>query len=64
MKVDLGDLHYQMAINMVKWCYEHDIDKEKCAKFVAYMSTAFPDDFDFTLDIPESHVTYFLLKWA
>ena len=64
MKVDLNHLPYRMAFDIIKWCAEHDVDKEKCIELLEAMSIAPPPDVVWELDIPEKYITMFVLKWS
>lgn len=59
--VDLNQLTYQMAYDIVEWCLKHDIETEKCFKIAS--AYAF-DANDFMLEIPEKYVTFLVLKWS
>ncbi len=64
MIVDLNPLPYRQAIEMIKWCAEHEIDTEKSSKLVEALSTVNPIDVEWSLDIPDKYITMFQLKWA
>lgn len=64
MKVDLNPLPYKTALDTIQWCFDRDIDKEKCVELIHSMSVKPVPDIDWTLDIPDKHVTFLLLKWS
>lgn len=67
MIVDLNPLPYRYAIEIIKWCFDRDIDKEKCAELVHAMSIPsqhWKKEIEWTLDIPDKYMTFFLLKWS
>ncbi len=66
MKVDLNPLPYTMAYELIKWCWEHNIDSDKCYYLTEVLvgSMKNSDDVDWTLDIPDKYITFFLIKWS
>lgn len=68
MKVDLESLDFRDAKELVDWCVEHRIDYDNASLLWQqwYLVPGHPDyqkDLQWTLDVPEEHMTYFLLKW-
>lgn len=67
MILDLNPLPYRYAIEIIKWCFERDIDKEKCVELVEAMSIPSQDwkkEIEWTLNIPDKYITFFLIKWS
>lgn len=73
MIVDLNNLHYRHAKELITWCIANDIDKERAAKLLfAWYSAPNPlaegtllgETVVWELDIPEEYATYFMLKWS
>ena len=65
MIVDLNPLPFRMALDIINWCWEHDIDRHKCEELIlARSQNPAPDYIEWTLDIPEQYTTYFILKWS
>lgn len=65
MIVDLNPLPFKMALDIIDWCWEHNIDKSKCEELILARSQNPPlDNIDWTLDIPDQYTTYFILKWS
>jgi hypothetical protein len=64
MKVHLDPLPYTVALKILKWCFEHDIDKDKCKELIGSMGVTPIPDLEWTLEIPEKYVTWFILKWG
>lgn len=67
MIVDLNPLPYRFAIDIIKWCVERDIDREKCLELIEAMSIPAKDwnkEIEWTLDIPDKYITFFLIKWS
>ncbi len=67
MIVDLNPLPYRHAMDLIKWCFERDIDKEKCVELVEAMSIPAQEwkkDIEWTLEIPDKYMTFFLIKWS
>ena len=66
MRIDLGPLPYRKAMELVRWCAENDIDRERAIALIE--GWAIPanviEDEEWFLDIPEQYMTYFMLKWA
>lgn len=63
MIVDLNCLEASRAKDLILWCVANDIDKERAKElYFAWHSTT-TDKITWELDIPEQHLTYFLLKW-
>lgn len=64
MIINLDDMNYKVALAIIKYCAENNIDTERALTYSEYISTKVPDDFKgpWELDIPESLVTYFILK--
>lgn len=64
MKLYLGQLPYYTAIAIIEYCWANDIDREQCSLLMyARKVYPIPDDLEWTLTIPEKHLTYILLKW-
>lgn len=64
MILDLNPLPYKIAFEIVKWCWEHDIDSEKCLHLIHARTVIPVPDIEWTLDIPDKYITFFLLKWS
>jgi hypothetical protein len=65
MILDLNPLPYRRAMELVRWCYEHNIDKEQCVKLINGVTVSPPPpDLEWMLDIPDKHLTFFMLKWS
>ena len=64
MKVDLGPLPWFRARELLDWCVEHKIDQEGCLRVIENLTAVpVPDNPDWTLEIPDKHMTFFALKW-
>jgi hypothetical protein len=72
MIVDLNKLDYRHAKQLILWCVANNIDKERADKlhFAWYTApnplakgTLYGEEVVWELDIPEEHLTYFMLKW-
>ena len=61
MTVDLKNLPWQLARDIIQYCWENQIEMEKCFRFIHLVDDSGPDS-DSILDIPEQHITWFLLK--
>lgn len=67
MKIDLNPLPYRIAIDIIKWCFERDIDKEKCLELIQALSIPpqeLTEKTEWSLDVPDKHITFLLLKWS
>lgn len=65
MLVDLNPLPYRHAMELIKWCFEHNIDRERCLEVMEAL--AGKKDFDevnWILDVPDKHITFFIMKWV
>lgn len=65
MKVNLKELPYQHAKELILWCAVNDIDKERADElyFAWYEPQPHTKEYVWELDIPEEYMTYFMLKW-
>lgn len=72
MIVDLNKLVYWQAKDLILWCVVNNIDKERADKLYSAWYTApnplaegtlYGEKVVWELDIPEEHLTYFMLKW-
>lgn len=67
MIVDLGEMNYRQALEIIQWCFHHGVDREKTVKIMDAMNDieqrAMINE-EWTLDIPERYVTYLMLKWS
>ena len=72
MIVDLNKLVYWQAKDLILWCVANNIDKERAKKLHSAWYTApnplaegtlYGEKVVWELDIPEEHLTYFMLKW-
>ena len=65
MILDLDKLPYRLALKIINWCFEHDIDRNKCILMIDAMATSNYDKTNFTweIEIPEKYITFFVLKF-
>jgi hypothetical protein len=67
MTLDLNPLPYYTAIDIIKWCFENNVDREK-AIFLTEMMGIVPDDWpadlEWTLEIPEAYATWITLRFT
>ena len=63
--VDLNQYPFRRVLPIIEWCFKHNIDTKRCVKLleVWYSDPPVTND-DWTLTIPEKHVTMFLLKFG
>lgn len=65
MIVDLNPLPFTLALKMIRWCFEHNIDRRQCIILIdAMQKKPVPDDIEWTLDIPEKYISWFVLMWG
>lgn len=67
MILNLLPMPYMLARKIIYWCWEHDIDKQQCAKVIQAMTEkggGSLSDEEWTLDIPDKYVSWFVLKWG
>ena len=65
MKIDLLPMPYTHARELINYCVEKDIDRDNAMRLLAVVTKRggpLKSD-DWVLDIPESIMTYFALKW-
>jgi hypothetical protein len=65
MKIDLLPMPYTHARELINYCVEKDIDRDNAQRLLAVFTKRggpLQSD-DWVLDIPESIMTYFALKW-
>lgn len=67
MIVDLNPMPYRRAMELVRWCFEHNVDRARCIKILEAISrvdcSSLPND-QWVLDVPDKYITYFILKWS
>lgn len=66
MIVDLNNLEFRCAIELIRWCVANDIDKARASEllFAWYEPSELKEVRSWELDIPEKYITYFLLRWS
>jgi hypothetical protein len=65
MQLDLNPLPYRQAFELIDWCVEKGIDSEKCKLLLEVRRGRRSDrGIDWTIEIPEKYMTYFLIKWS
>jgi hypothetical protein len=65
MKVDLLPMPYCYARELLEYCVERRIDMEQSMKVLEAFGTSgstLPDE-EWYLNVPDSIITFFLLKW-
>lgn len=65
MIVDLNNLLYWQAKDLILWCIANNIDKKRASElyFAWYETPPHTKEYVWELDIPEEYLTYFMLKW-
>lgn len=67
MKIDLNPMPYKHALELLKWCLEHNVDRERALTLTEALSIVpnkWGSDVIWELDVPEKYITYFLIKWS
>jgi hypothetical protein len=64
MIVDLNVLPYRLAISIIQYCVDNNIDVPKCLELVEAMTISPPPKIEWTLDIPEKHLTWLTIKYC
>lgn len=64
MIVDLNPMSGMMAVNLIAYCLENNIDSENCIKLSCALSAIPIPDMTWQIDIPENHLTFFMLKYS
>jgi hypothetical protein len=65
MKIDLLPMPYTRARELINYCVEKDIDRDNALRLLAVFTKRggpLQSD-DWVLDVPDSLMTYFALKW-
>ena len=65
MKIDLLPMPYTHARELIDYCAERNIDRDKVRRLLEAFTTAGSSlsDEQWTIEVPDSIMTYFLLKW-
>lgn len=64
MLVDLNPLPYHRALELIQWCFDHDVDRVQCYRIIESMTQVpMPADVEWVIDVPDKYLTYFALKW-
>jgi hypothetical protein len=65
MKIDLLPMPYTRARELLEYCITRKIDSEHAMKILEAFSTTGSDlpAEEWYLNVPDSHMTYFALKW-
>jgi hypothetical protein len=67
MTLDLNPLPYMVAIDIIKWCFDNNVDREKAiflTEMMGIVPTDWPEHVDWTLDVPDSYASWIILRWA
>lgn len=69
MMVDLNRLTIQQSFELMEWCVSNQVDIEHASRLLEQWYAVPGDDgydshVNWILDIPEEHLTYFMLKWS
>jgi len=67
MILDLNPLPYKLAIAIIKWCFENNVDRAKAIMLTDMMSVVpaeWPKDLEWTLDIPEKYESWLMLRFG
>lgn len=63
--VDLNQYPFHRVLPIIEWCLKRNIDTGRCIQLLEIWYSKPPLDNDnWTLTIPENHVTMFLLKFG
>ena len=67
MILDLDSLPWRQTVDILKWCFDNDIDRNK-ALYLTELLNAFPgkwpEHVDWTLDIPDNCASWIALRWT
>jgi hypothetical protein len=67
MILDLDPLPYRVAIDIIKWCFENNIDRSKALQLIDMMNAKpidWPEHVDWSLDIPDSYASWLVLRFT
>lgn len=65
MIVDIGSMPYSQARRILDYCVENFIDTASTVRILeAFRTLPVPDYIDWTIDVPDEHLTFLALKWT
>lgn len=67
MILDLNPLPYKLAIDIIQWCFENNVDRKKAIMLIDMMGVKpaeWPKDLEWTLDIPDKYESWLMLRFA
>lgn len=67
MILDLNPLPYRTAIDIIKWCFENNVDRAKAIMLIDMMGVVpaeWPKDLEWTLDIPDKYESWLMLRFV
>lgn len=65
MILDLNQLPFNVVMPIVKWCYERNIDRSKCAELINewHSKPPYNNKIEWTLEVPKEYMSFITLKW-
>ena len=67
MILDLAPLPWRQTVDILKCCFDNDVDKNKALYLVELLTSypgKWPEHVDWTLDIPDSYASWIVLKFT
>lgn len=68
MILDLNPLPYRLALDIITWCFDNDIDRAKAFQLTEAMTIPAHErefqEVEWTLDIPDHYVSWLILKYT
>jgi hypothetical protein len=65
MIIDLNPLPFTLALKIIRWCIEHDVDRIHCTQLVAAMKQKpVPEEIEWVVNVPDKYETWFALAWG
>jgi len=65
--LDLDPLPWRQTADILKWCFDNDVDKDKALYLVELLNSypsKWPEDVNWTLDVPDSYASWIMLRFA
>ena len=67
MILDLDPLPWRLTVDILKWCFDNDVDKNKVLYLTELLNMRpcqWPDHVDWTLDVPDNYASWIALRWS
>jgi hypothetical protein len=67
MILDLNPLPFKLALDIIQWCFDNNIDRAKAFVLVEQLNVPAHErslGIEWTLDIPDSYVTWMMVRFS